>query len=474
MLLRSSVATALLPFALAGCEPTLATGDAGERCGSGTFGVSIAIEHVDRIDLVVVVGGGRTTAEGRDALVARLDAGLRALVTGDLDGDGALDFRPFRGLRVGVVSADVGDDAEGIEGCTASGGDGRFVSCSAQAWTSLASGADLLPGLSAVGCAVRRAAETSCPRARPLDAARLALLPASSGAVPGRVPHGDGAHAGFSRRLAALGLVFLAPEDDCSGGALSSTAGSVEVACLEAPARADVGAAAAQLLALRENTALVRAVVLGGFPRRALDRVDLDALAAVAPLVRTDGTIEPGCAEPPLSPAPAPRLASFLRALADGGAGVEATPLCRPEPWIDAFVQLVPEPFGASCLARAFPRGADGRVDCALRLTLPPTLDRDRWPSCAALDATSLGPSPDAPDREVCLVPQLRSAAEFGAGYAYAYDDGPETAATCAAWGPPGQTLLFSLEASDLDSGSRLELECHFEDVADAGVPPCE
>lgn len=465
----------LVVATLAGCEPSSAPVDVGPPCGSGTFDAAISIDHVDRIDLVVVVSGARVGPAALDAFVRGVESGLSALLTGDVDGDALVDFRPFRSVRVLVVSADVGDDGQGLSGCTPTGGDGLFLSCGAEPWTTFAAGTDLAAGLSAVGCAVRSAAAATCARARPLDAARLALLPASSSAVAGRVAHGDVEHAGFSRRLAGLGLLFVAPQDDCSGGRVPTPSGTVEAACLDAPALTDVEVAAADLAALRASSALVLASVLGGYARSATDLLELDELAAVVPVVRADGSIAPACDMPPISARPAPRLAAFLRALRAGGAGVSAEPLCRPDaPWVAPFVELDSEPLGSSCLTRSFPRGPDGLVDCELRLTLPPTADRDLWASCAALGTASLGASPDEPDREICLVPQVRSAAEFGAGYAYAYDDGPETAALCNAWFPPGQTLLFSLEARDLDTGSLLELECQFFDPADAGAAGCE
>lgn len=441
---------------LLGCEPGSAPLDAGACRASW----SIEVGSTDSADLVVVVHGAGLSGDERARLGGPVVRGIQGLLDGDLDRDGILDVVPYRSLRVGVVSADVGDEG-GLSGCTTTGLDGRFVGCGSAGWETIEGPADDAV-LERIACAIDRAATTTCPRARPIEALSLALLSPPE-VIAGRAPHGSSLHTDFLRPHAALGLVVVSPVDDCSGE-LSVGADAIEVRCTRAiPSLLPIDT----LLALPESPVLFRASVLGGYAEPASSPTELDALAAIVPEIAADGSIVPGCAREGVVASPAPRAAALLASLARGGAGTHASPLCALDTsWTTPLVELIAPALSAACLRRPIDTNVDGSIACSLAVTLPPPEGRVRWPSCSALGLTSLGVSVDVPGGEICVVPQAPLAEiETATTLVFAYDDHPEPVGGCVG------ELVLSIDPRDLDAGSWIALDCA-SPPADGGV--CE
>ncbi|MEM9194338.1 MAG: hypothetical protein AAGF12_34495 [Myxococcota bacterium] len=191
---------------------------------------------VTALDLLLVIDNSGSMEEEQRSLVREIPALIRALTTGDINGNGADDpgdFAPgFSDLNVGVVTTDMGSggfpnmtcgepnagddgvlrtDGASSPGCMPSyprvlnfqpalqpGGDAQFasdVSCVA------------LPGLN--GCGFEQQ----------LEAMLKAVTRSDSGIrFAGGAGHADGANAGFLRGPdeSALAIIVLSDEADCS------------------------------------------------------------------------------------------------------------------------------------------------------------------------------------------------------------------------------------------------------------------
>ncbi|MBW2462818.1 MAG: hypothetical protein JRH11_14295, partial [Deltaproteobacteria bacterium] len=81
------------------------------------------------LSLLFVIDDSESMAEEQAAFAAGLPPMLRALTSGDLDGDGGHDFSPIVSLRVGVISTDMGTAGFEHPTCNASdlGDDGLLL-----------------------------------------------------------------------------------------------------------------------------------------------------------------------------------------------------------------------------------------------------------------------------------------------------------------------------------------------------------
>ena len=68
----------------------------------------LAIEAIDKIDVLFIVDDSGSMAQEQRALGEQLPRMARALGSGDLDGDGVLEFTPPGDVQLGVVSSDMG------------------------------------------------------------------------------------------------------------------------------------------------------------------------------------------------------------------------------------------------------------------------------------------------------------------------------------------------------------------------------
>lgn len=177
----------------------------------------------DTIDVLLVIDDSATMGEEQAALAAEVPRIVRALATGDIDGDGAPEFWPADGVRLGVVSTDMGSGGFTAPGCDAPdfGDDGILQTSPAceEAYPSFLEwrGADIDAIAPDAGC-LAALGTGGCTIRQPLEAALKALAPARSGIsfAMGTTGHGDGANWDFAQGGARLAIILLTNADDCS------------------------------------------------------------------------------------------------------------------------------------------------------------------------------------------------------------------------------------------------------------------
>ena len=193
------------PEALPECDPVATTGEP-------------AASAVD-VDLLFVIDNSNSMTEEQTSLAAELPALIRALATGDVGGDGTLDFTPVRSMHLGVVTTDMGTGGFEIPTCADphDGDDGVLRTEGAARPECEGTYPSFLSYEMGSGDATRLATDFACVAAmgtggcgfeQQLEAALKALTPGTG--------HGDGANAGFVREGSVLGIIFLTDEEDCS------------------------------------------------------------------------------------------------------------------------------------------------------------------------------------------------------------------------------------------------------------------
>jgi len=198
--------------------------------------------NVPAVDLLFVVDDSGSMEEEQDLLADGFPLFAAAVASGDLDGDGELDFPPVEDLHVGVVSTDMGwvGDRDGWavpiacgHGVDRIGGHDGLLRSANRAIPGCATQADGFvvrhsPGApidafaERFGCFARLGAD-GCGVEQPLEAALKALTPSTSeiaflGGLPG---HGDTLNTGFLRPGSILAVIVLTDEDDDSTADLS-------------------------------------------------------------------------------------------------------------------------------------------------------------------------------------------------------------------------------------------------------------
>jgi hypothetical protein len=255
---RSLVTTSLWVIAgisllLGGCldrklkplNPCLVSGVAAE----------IAIQNIDKIDLLFMVDDSGSMREEQSALRTQFPKLIRVLTSGDrMDGPPTTDFFPATDLHLGVVTSDMGlIDIPDIKFCDGFGDDGvlrhdpspRITGCSTTYPTFISYKAD--DGISTpdqaandFGC-IADVGTDGCGFEQQLESVLKALWPSMQPALePGQMappvplfatdsmgfggtPHGDVENLGFLRNNATEGLSLIAiivvtDEEDCSTG----------------------------------------------------------------------------------------------------------------------------------------------------------------------------------------------------------------------------------------------------------------
>lgn len=403
-------------------------------------------------DVLLVVDGSPAMAELAEPSRRALTALVRTLASGEPD-DGP-SFVPSHFVNVAIASTDVGGDGGG---CSALGGDGRFVvggsACSAYEDLRTETGIFRFragrddPGrfAAAVDCALA-SLHTDCPYSRPLDAIARALDPARE--------------TGLVTEGAELAIVVVTAQDDCS------TEHPEIFADAPSPLRCRTFADR-----LRDPTHLADVLpvetaffgVAAGIPS------SLDGGAPEEILAHLDDQDALVCGGPGRVATPGIRLVQLAGEMGRRGARVEIVPICATErvASMDVVRELLPGRTGpALCLPRALALDASERVACRLELALPPlgsSTDVERCEELApGLPPTRVEPARDPFDggataREVCLVPQVPAtevAATETLGWGYLSD--PRSRARLPEDCDQGVSLL----GPSVPLGSRIELRC--------------
>jgi hypothetical protein len=228
MMGRPGPADAALP--LDASAPDASPGSSPDADGedAGSFIADPACGFVSgKLDLLFVVDNSISMQTEQALLARELPRMVRALASGDVDGDGKQDH-PAGDLHIGVVSTDMGlsgdHDRSGTD-CSRFGDDGLLrnpATCPPAPGGYLAiapsEASAALDGISeALGCQIQLGTR-GCGMEQQLEATLKAVAP---GVGPlrftqGTLGHGDGANAGFLREDATLAIVIITDEDDCS------------------------------------------------------------------------------------------------------------------------------------------------------------------------------------------------------------------------------------------------------------------
>ncbi len=189
------------------------------------------------LDLLFLIDTSASLSEEQAALGAALPRLFEILASGDIDGDGAADVRPFDTVQAGVINADMGTGGFNVPTCTNSmfGDDGvlqtagstALAGCEARYPPFLQWRADDPAEAIARPLACIGQGTSGCGFEQPLEAILKALSPARAtpGTAAGYEPprffanaqgHGDDRHRGFARDDSLLAVVLFSDEDDCS------------------------------------------------------------------------------------------------------------------------------------------------------------------------------------------------------------------------------------------------------------------
>lgn len=200
---------------------------------------------VSEVDLLLLVDDSSSMNEEQNLLLRELPAIVRALASGDLDGDGRADVRSVTSLHMGVITPDLGaGPVAAVPTCPVGlGGDGILHDASDSArpcstpppshvLAFAPASDDEEAFLDALSC-VAAVGRGGCGFEQQLEATLKSLTPSQARAWtrPGYVPprfldargtidaeegQGERANAGFLRPDSVLAILMLTDEEDCS------------------------------------------------------------------------------------------------------------------------------------------------------------------------------------------------------------------------------------------------------------------
>ncbi len=236
-------------LSLSGCGKSTILSDAGPRSDTGPSGADIGLRdalpdaiaplpdassppdggfdsgctpRTDRLDLLLVVDDSGSMTEEQVSFALELPRFLNALVTG-VRPDGTT-AEPVTDIHVGVVSTDMGIGGASVITCEDPDGDDGILQtatdmsgCPAMHPPFLAfRGGDTSEFVARASCA-SSLGTSGCGFEQPLEAMLKALTPSTSPVTFAEgAGHADGANAGFRRAGAALLVIVLTDEEDCS------------------------------------------------------------------------------------------------------------------------------------------------------------------------------------------------------------------------------------------------------------------
>ncbi len=198
------------------------------------------LSKITKVDILFVMDNSGSMGE-HEALAHEMPRLIRALVTGDRDGDGTPELEPAESVHLGVVSSDLGlpginmsPDPEGK--CQGLGDDGVLQHENIDPAAVNDCAGPFPPFISHeldeddpdqtahdFGCMLRLGMG-GCGFEQHLEAALKALWPSNDDGITffadhdgsGAQGHGDGENAGFLRDDSLLAVVVVSDEDDCS------------------------------------------------------------------------------------------------------------------------------------------------------------------------------------------------------------------------------------------------------------------
>jgi hypothetical protein len=396
---------------------------------------AINVENIDKIDLLFMVDNSISMKGEQESLAREFPKLIKALTTGDRDGNGTQDFSPATDLHLGVISSDLGlPGINAITGCVGPGDDGvlqgsanpMVQGCSASMFsppfltynaargddpTQLATDFSCIATLGIEGCGYEQQLESVLKAVWPgSDPSRTFVAdPVTSFGMTGNAgpgfPNGD-----FIRPDSLIAIVVVTDEEDCSSRQLDhfvpqhSTTGQ-NTRCFHEGMRPepnnlfDVERYIESFKALRpgrENLVIFAGIV--GVPERLVTREAMaryddlkqagqtdtffdDLLAAPEMQERVDdmGTTDPmddnlipSCDRGTVDTRAYPPRRIVEVAKGFGKNGVIQS-ICQDDfgPAIDAIIDVIANQIGDVCLPRPLVRNSDGMVECNVVWELP-------------------------------------------------------------------------------------------------------
>lgn len=358
------------------------------------------------VDLLVMMDDSICFAQEQSTFAQEIESLLRALTTGDVDGDGAVDTAAASSVHVGFVTSDMGTGGHDIPTCDLQpfGRDGILVTegnttipgCAADypPFVAFEPAHDLRVAADALGCVARRGTG-GCGFEQPLDAVLKAVTPATA---PTRFAldtrgHGDGANAGLVRERSLVAVLVLTDEEDTSAVDLAlfdpmSTEypGDLNLRGFEYPGALRPPTEYADgLLALRPGEPeRVLFASLTGIPPELHGRTvaEVDAILAdprmqeAIDLESPTPRLVPSCNVPGLGIAfPARRIVTVGREIAARGGHTVAESSCGDDfgPQLERVALAIGDALRPHCLAAPLPPDARCRVEVDGVLVEDPT-----------------------------------------------------------------------------------------------------
>ncbi|MCC7535170.1 MAG: hypothetical protein IT379_03105 [Deltaproteobacteria bacterium] len=442
--------------------------------------ISIVVSQgTHQVDLLFVVDDSISMQQEQENLARNFDTMIRALATGDTDGDGTPDTPPVDDLNVAVVSTDMGSggfpvcgsdgDPDGDDGVLVSRGNTSLAGCAATypTFLSFRRGDDVDSFVQQFGC-VARLGTGGCGFEQQLEATLKAITPSTSTAVApflSGAGHADGRNAGFLRPGSILAVVLVTDEEDCSAAdpAIFDTTSStfpgeqLNLRCFQYGAESFGAVQPIEryvdgfLAAVGGDPSRLVFAAIAGVPPDAVsnpDAVDYDAVLAHPLMQEAIDPAEPtrlrtSCNVPGLGIAFPPRrivrVAQELErrtAGPDGRGNTTVQSICQADlrPALRVIARKIGEQLGGACLPRPLAPRGDGTVDCAVREIVregrcadapgaPPCTTPGEKPGCRT-DPSEPGcclgidVTHDQPIGQLCTIPQ-RGVGGATAGWFY-------------------------------------------------------
>lgn len=461
----------------------------------------------EAVDLVLVIDNTPGMERAQQTLMNTLPGVLRALISGDHDGDGVAETASVRSIHLGVITTDMGtgvNAARSFAGCQRpAGDDGRiglvggvmrapsFVAFASDGDLTVVNDAARVVDVGTGGCMFRQPLEAVLKAITPTEPVRSYYdlpNPTFRDPVTGALDapgHASEANAAFFRRGATLSVVVMTNGDDCSARDERIFMDTPEADALwgEDPALRCTSAASTlravdrytEGLGLRRDGAFSFGLIVGipeawetdlrRFPRFNLSDPLLDAVETGDPSnpIRDSCTpsVGPG-ADPPR------RMLTLFNELSNF-ASTSIASICADD-YTRAFESafhpsVISHGDGGYCLPRALPRNAQGLIDCEITETLPPeSAAADGFVThCADVEGRTLIDivTVNGMSRERCSAAQLtaeeaRVVGAAGWWYVDAVSDPEYIRSTC---GFAPQTIGFTQRGRPV-AGTVVRFEC--------------
>ncbi len=240
-----------------------------------------------KVDLLFMIDNSNSMAEEQASLTAQFQNIVLTLASGDLEGDGVIDFAPVDNLHVGVVSSDMGsggftvptcnEPTFGDDGILSRRGNPAIEGCMATYPQFLVFGPDADVSSYATRAACLATLGTGgCGFEQQLEAALKAVTPSTAPIAfsQGSIGHADNTNTGFIRPDSVLAIVLLTDEEDCSAAdpglfnpASPTYAGDLNLRCFMYPqAVHPIDRYVQGFLATRDNPADLVWIAITGVP----------------------------------------------------------------------------------------------------------------------------------------------------------------------------------------------------------------